>query len=84
MVSAGVPTSALGAVAVEAPDGHGTLVVRQEAVALTGPQMPGALPGQVHAAAFLGTSMRVTGALPVAGHLRIDHGLEASRLGAGA
>jgi len=76
MVSAGVHTSALGAVAVEAPDGHGTLVVRQEAVALTGPHMPGALPGRVHAATFLGTSMRVTVALPVAGRLRIDHGLE--------
>jgi hypothetical protein len=46
--------------------------------------MPGALPGQVHAAAFLGTSMRVTGALPVAGRLRIDPGLETSRRGAGA
>jgi putative spermidine/putrescine transport system ATP-binding protein len=76
MVSAGVHASALGAAAVEAPDGHGTLVVRQEAVALTGPHMPGALPGRVHAATFLGTSMRVTGALPVAGPLRIDDGLK--------
>ena len=45
-------------------------------MALTGPHMPGALPGRVHASTFLGTSMRVTGALPVAGRLRIDRGLK--------
>ena len=65
-VSGGWHVSPLGRVAVRpgTPDGAGVLVVRQEAVALTAPDEPDSLPGRVHSAIFVGTSVRVTVALP--------------------
>ncbi|GAC1610130.1 MAG: ABC transporter ATP-binding protein [Mycobacteriales bacterium] len=60
-VTGGRHVSALGEVVVRdgSPDGPCILVVRQEAVNLTGPYERDVLPGRVQTAVFLGTAVRV-------------------------
>ena len=57
VVSGGCWTGALGEVAVQAEDGPGVLVVRQEAVRLVGPGQPG-LDGVVVRTSYAGTAVR--------------------------